>query len=239
MFTVTITGVPTEAARFTAQDDIQLSVSELVFPSGVSRTLGIQDEMMAEELASLGMAIVIAVLLVFMLLAIQFESVRHSLMVMTCIPFAVIGSFLLMFLTGTTISMVSMLGFLILIGLVVNNGILFVDTANRYRKSMSLRTALLHAGKTRLRPILMITLTTILAMLPLSLGLGSGGAQMMQGLGITVIGGLTASTVLALLLLPTFYLIIEGNPEKREARKQKKAARRQDPETPPQTPPTF
>ena len=220
LYTVSVTGVPIEAARFTAQSEIEASANELVFPAGVSLGQGFADEVMAEEFASLGIAIIIAILLVFMIMSIQFESIRHSLMVMTCIPLAVIGSLLLMFITGTTISMVSLLGFLILIGLVVNNGILFVDTTNRYRETMELQEALIHAGRTRLRPILMITLTTILAMLPLALGIGS--AEIMQGLGITVIGGLTASTLLALLLLPTFYLIIDGNSEKR-ANKKKKA----------------
>jgi multidrug efflux pump subunit AcrB len=216
-YIVSVTGVPTEAARFTAQREIEEILKGIPLPYGVSFTQSMADQMLEEELSSLGMAIFAAVLLVFMVMAIQFESVRHSLMVMTCIPFAAIGSFFLMFITGTTISMVSLLGFLILIGLVVNNGILFVDTTNKYRKTMQLHDALIHTGRTRLRPILMITLTSIFAMLPLAIGLGDG-AELMQGLGITVIGGLTASTILALLLLPTFYLLIDGNPDKRAER---------------------
>jgi len=224
LYAVTIIGIPTEAARFTAQSEIMTDVNQLVLPDGVAIGQAAMDEMMVDEFTALGMAIVIAILLVFMVMAIQFESIRHSLMVMTCIPLAVIGSFLLMFVTGTTISMVSLLGFLVLIGLVVNNGILFVDTTNRYRKDMDLQEALVLAGRTRLRPILMITLTTVLAMLPLSLGFGD---EMMQGLGVTVIGGLSASTALALLLLPTFYLIIDGNAAKRDARKQKRSEKRE------------
>lgn len=224
-YNATITAVPTDAARFTAQAEIMERVGELTLPAGVQIGQAVFDEMMVEELTSLGMAIITAILLVFMVMAIQFESIRHSLMVMTCVPLALIGSFLLMFLTGTTISMISMLGFLILIGLVVNNGILFVDTANKYRKDMDLHEALIHAGRTRLRPILMITLTTILAMLPLALGIGDN-LGLMQGLGITVIGGLSASTLLALILLPTFYLLIDGNPEKRAERKRIRAERR-------------
>jgi len=222
-YTVTITGVPIEAARFTAQSEIVAGLGNLVFPAGVELGQAAMDEMMVDEFTALGMAIAIAILLVFMVMAIQFESIRHSLMVMTCIPLAVIGSFLMMFLTGTTISMVSLLGFLILIGLVVNNGILFVDTTNRYREEMELHEALITAGRTRLRPILMITLTTVLAMMPLALGIGD---EMMQGLGVTVIGGLTASTALALLLLPTFYLIIDGNAAKRATRKQARIEKR-------------
>ncbi|MCL2356868.1 MAG: efflux RND transporter permease subunit [Defluviitaleaceae bacterium] len=224
-YTATITGVPTDAARFTAAAELNRDADELTLPAGVYIGRGMMDEMMTEELTTLGMAIITAILLVFMVMAIQFESIRHSLMVMTCVPLAVIGSFLLMFLTGTTISMVSMLGFLVLIGLVVNNGILFVDTANKYRKEMELHEALIHAGRTRLRPILMITLTSVLAMLPLALGIGDN-LGLMQGLGITVIGGLTASTALALILLPTFYLLIDGNPEKRAERKRIRAEKR-------------
>jgi len=223
-YVVTVTGTPVQAARFTARDDIELAARGLSLPGGVSLGQSTEMEMMNEEFTSLGMAIITAILLVFMVMAIQFESVRHSLMVMTCIPFAAIGSFGLMFFTGTTISMVSLLGFLVLVGLVVNNGILFVDTTNKYRQTMELRKALIRAGRTRLRPILMITLTTVLALMPLGLGIGHGG-EIMQGLGVTVIGGLTASTILALLLLPTFYLIIDGNPEKRAERKRRRSER--------------
>jgi multidrug efflux pump subunit AcrB len=224
-YTVTVTGTPTETARFSAEREILSGANDLVLPGGVSIGQNTMAEIRGEEFSSLGMAIIIAILLVFMVMAIQFESVRHSLMVMTCIPLAVIGSFLLMFLTGATINMVSLLGFLVLIGLVVNNGILFVDTTNRYRKDMELHEALIHAGRTRLRPILMITLTTVLAMMPLALGIGD--AEIMQGLGVTVIGGLTASTILALIFLPTFYLIIDGNPDKRAERKRKREEKRE------------
>ncbi|MDR0469039.1 MAG: efflux RND transporter permease subunit [Peptococcaceae bacterium] len=225
-YAVTVTGTPLHEARFTAQADIALAVSNLTLPNGVTIGQSMRQEMMSDEFASLGMAIITAVLLVFMVMAIQFESIRHSLMVMICLPFAVIGSFALMFLTETTLSMVSLLGFLILVGTVVNNGILFVDTANQYRQTMDLHAALIYAGRTRMRPILLTTLTTILSMMPLALAIGEG-TEMMQGLGVTVIGGLSASTLLGLLLLPTFYLIIDGNAEKREARRRKRAEKQE------------
>jgi len=225
-YVATVTGTPTVAAKYTAQNEIDSLVKEIELPSGTSLAQNIATEYMAEEFTSLIIAIVTAVLLVFMVMAIQFESIRHSLMVMVCIPFSVIGSFSLMYLTGTTLSMASMLGFLILVGTVVNNGILFVDTTNQYRKSMDLKTALIHTGRTRLRPILMTTLTTVLSMIPLALGIGEG-TKMMQGLGIAVIGGLTVSTLLTLLLLPTFYLMIDGNPEKRAERKEKRSEKRE------------
>ncbi|MCL2087484.1 MAG: efflux RND transporter permease subunit [Oscillospiraceae bacterium] len=224
-YAVTVTGTPRKEAIYTAPAEISLQVEQLTFPQGVSTGQGMEEEMETEELAAMGMAVLTTVLLVFMIMAVQFESIRYSLMVMLCIPFAAIGSFTFMFLSGTSVSMVSMLGFLILVGVVVNNGILFVDTANQYRKSMNLKSALVKTGKTRLRPILMTTITTILSMVPLSLGIGEG-ADMMQGLGITVIGGLTASVLLALFALPTFYLILDGNAEKREERKRRRIEKR-------------
>ena len=99
-----------------------------------------------------------------MVMAMQFESPRFSALVMICVPFSLIGSFSLLFLSGSTLSMVSLMGFLMLIGIVVNNGILFIDTTNQLRASMDAPTALITAGRTRLRPILMTTLTTILSM---------------------------------------------------------------------------
>ncbi len=218
-FVVTISCTPTQAARFIAAVEIPQTVAALALPQGVELGQSTQTEQMVEEFTSLGMAIATAILLVFMVMAIQFESIRHSVMVMTCIPFAAIGSFSLMYFTDTTISMVSLLGFLVLVGTVVNNGILFVDTTNRYRRSMELHTALVYTGRTRLRPILMTTLTTILSMLPLAFGMGDG-AEMMSSLGVTVIGGLAVSTLLTLLVLPTFYLVLDGKKASKQPRPQ-------------------
>ena len=128
-------------------------------------------------------------------------------MVMMCIPFSLVGSIFLLFIVGATISMVSLMGFLMLVGIVVNNGILYVDTVNQLKEEMPLEDALIDAGAIRLRPILMTTLTTILSMVPMGLGLGSNGA-MMQGMALVIIGGLVASTLLTLLLMPTIYLLI-------------------------------
>lgn len=179
--------------------------------------------MMGEEFGAIGGAIASAVFLVFMVMAIQFESIRYSLLVMFCIPFSLSGSFFLLMLTQCKISMVSLIGFLMLVGTVVNNGILLVDTINQNRVSMKLEDALVEAGRSRLRPILMTTLTTILSMIPMAVGWGDNGA-MMQGMAVVVIGGLTASTLLALLLLPTFYLMIckktkDGKPKKKRGKK--------------------
>lgn len=140
----------------------------------------------------------------------QFESPKFSFMVMTTIPFSLIGSFGLLKLTGVNISMTSILGFLILIGTVVNNGILYVDTVNQYRLTMNLKTALIEAGATHLRPILMTSLTTILSMIPMALAIGDSGSTT-QGLAVVNIGGLSVGVIVALFILPIYYALMNGN----------------------------
>ena len=169
-----------------------------------------RDRMMAEELSALYKAIAIAVFLVFVVMAAQFESPKFSFMVMTTIPFSLVGSFGFLKLTGVTISMTSILGFLILVGTVVNNGILYVDTVNQYRMTMDLKTALIEAGATRLRPILMTSLTTILSMIPMALAMGDSGSTT-QGLAIVNIGGLSVGVLVALFILPVYYALMNGN----------------------------
>lgn len=182
------------------------------------------DDMVIDEFTAIITAIFVAVFLIFLVMAMQFESPRFSAMVMMSIPFALIGSFGLLYITGSTLSMVSLMGVLMLVGIVVNNGILYVDTVNRLREDIPLEDALIQSGQMRLRPILMTTLTTILSMVPMSLGIGDGSV-MMQGMALIIIGGLVASTILILLLLPTFYLIIDKRSRK-EIRQEKKEAKR-------------
>ncbi len=209
-YRVTITGdVATDDARQIASLEKTLYnevVSKYLTPT-ITRASNTQNEMMAEEFANLGGAILTAIFLIFVVMAAQFESLKFSLMVMTTIPFSLIGSFGLLFLADSPISMVSLLGFLMLIGTVVNNGILYVDTVNQYRSEMDRDTALIEAGATRLRPILMTTLTTVVSMVPMALAYGDSG-QSMQGLALVDVGGLVASTILALLMLPIYYEVM-------------------------------
>ncbi|SFS21729.1 efflux RND transporter permease subunit [Enterocloster citroniae] len=187
--------------------------SEVINPnlSGTITTgVNSRDRMMQEEFSALYQAIAIAVFMVFVVMSAQFESPKFSFMVMTTIPFSLVGSFGLLKLTGVSISMTSLLGFLILVGTVVNNGILYVDTVNQYRMTMDLKTALIEAGATRLRPILMTSLTTILSMIPMALAIGSSGSTT-QGLAVVNIGGLTAGVLVALFILPIYYAIMNGN----------------------------
>ncbi len=210
-YQVTITGDFTKGIIADDQDRLETQIyKEVVVPNlstSISRAQNSMDEAMMEEFSALFGAIGLAVFLIFVVMAAQFESPKFSLMVMTTIPFSLIGSFGFLFLADATISMTSLLGFLMLVGTVVNNGILYVDTANQYRAEMDRETALIEAGATRLRPILMTTLTTIVAMIPMAAGYGDSG-EMMQGMALVNVGGLVASTVLSLLMLPVYYIIM-------------------------------
>lgn len=213
-YQVTITGdyteyVDTEDEKAVAamKNTLMDEVVKTNLKSDISIAQNAIDESMTEEIGALFQAVLIAVFLVFVVMAAQFESIKFSLMVMTTIPFALIGSFLFLFVANCKISMPSMLGFLMLVGTVVNNGILYVDTVNQYRNEMDMETALIEAGATRMRPILMTTLTTIVAMIPMCLAYGDSGEKM-QGLALVDVGGLTASTILALLMLPVYYSVM-------------------------------
>lgn len=207
-YKVAITCEAVEGYEDTAETDVKKFAADYDFPMGVSNMANSADERMMEELSALLAAIGTAVFLIFVAMAMQFESPKFSLMVMFTIPFSLIGAFGLLFVAKCKISMVSMLGFLMMIGTVVNNGILYVDTVNQLRGEMGLEKALIESGAIRMRPIMMTTLTTVLSMIPLAVGYGKSGATL-QGLALVNVGGLLASTVLSLVLLPTLYSMID------------------------------
>ena len=207
-YVVTIRANYTEKANKGTKEEVDRLVQSYL-GKDMQLAESLRSKNMREEFTDLFRAIAIAVFLVFVVMAGQFESLRFSFMVMTTVPFAMIGSFGLLWLFDATISMTSLLGFLMLVGTVVNNGILYVDTVNRYREEMSLDRAIIESGATRLRPILMTTLTTVLSMVPMAMAIGENG-KLMQGLALVDVGGLTASTLLALLLLPVYYRILYG-----------------------------
>ena len=207
-YVVTIRANYTEKANKGTKEEVDRLVHSYL-GKDMQLAESLRSKNMREEFTDLFRAIAIAVFLVFVVMAGQFESLRFSFMVMTTVPFAMIGSFGLLWLFDATISMTSLLGFLMLVGTVVNNGILYVDTVNQYREEMSLDRAIIESGATRLRPILMTTLTTVLSMVPMAMAIGENG-KLMQGLALVDVGGLTASTLLALLLLPVYYRILYG-----------------------------
>lgn len=212
-YQVTITAMFSEYSNEKTLDTLNKEVINKYLNEQVTRAMTANDESMQEEFSSLGIALLTAIFLVFVVMAAQFESPKFSVMVMTTIPFSLIGSFGLLYLANVKISMASILGFLMLAGTVVNSGILYVDTTNQYRMTMDMDSALIEAGATRLRPILMTTLTTILSMIPMALAYGDSG-ETMQGLALVNVGGLTASTILSLIMLPVYYALMSRKKKK-------------------------
>ena len=206
-YQVAITMQPQAGYERTAKEAVQAFVRGRTLPAGIELAGNVTDEMISEELGALAGAIGTGIFLIFIVMAIQFESPKYSWMVMATIPFSFIGSFGLLYLADSPISMVSMIGFLMLFGTVVNNGILYVETVNQMLAGSDLEAALTEAGAIRMRPILMTALTTVIAMLPNAFAYGKAG-KIMQGLALVNVGGLTASTILTLVLLPTFYRLV-------------------------------
>jgi multidrug efflux pump subunit AcrB len=188
-------------------DSLRLRLAGLELPDGYGITLGGEDEAIRDNNRQVAMVAFLAVFLVFVVMAIQYESVINPLVILVAVPLSLVGVGLALWLTNTPLSAPVLLGVILLAGIVVNNSILLVEYAEQYREKMhvSLEEAALHAGATRLRPILMTTLTTLFGMLPLALGIGEG-TEMMQPLAIAVIGGLSISTVLTLLVVPSTYV---------------------------------
>ncbi|MDR1571401.1 MAG: efflux RND transporter permease subunit [Clostridiales Family XIII bacterium] len=204
--------------------EIEAAVSNYPMPIGYTWSMGGEVEEMLDSFTSLFYALLLAVLLIFMILASQFESLIQPFIIMLAIPFALTGAFIALFITNTPLSLVAFLGIIMLSGIVVNNSILLIDFINQNKGVYASREdAIVNAGRFRLRPILMTALTTCLGLLPLSLGLGSG-AELQQPMGITVIGGLLFSTVITLVLVPVIYTIVDDRSERFKA---KRAARRQ------------
>lgn len=212
-YSVTVTATTTDTAKYTAASAIDSAVRGLTLPEGVAVGTGSLDSTTEEATQSVSTALLSAIFLVFLVMGIQFDSPKLSIMVMLCIPLSLVGSIGLMFLSGRPMSILGLMGFLMLVGIAVNNGIYLVDGTNQLRQTMPLGDALVEAGTTRLRPILMTTLTTIISMVPMIFSTDSG-MSMMKDMAYIIIGGLVASTALAMFLMPAFYLLIRReNPD--------------------------
>ncbi|MBN2049368.1 MAG: efflux RND transporter permease subunit [Spirochaetales bacterium] len=194
-------------------------------PFGVTLRYTGSNQEMEESFRSLFMALLLAVALVYMVMASQFESLLHPLIIMFSVPFAAIGLVAGLLITGTTFSILAFLGAILLVGIVVNNAIVLVDYINQLRGvGVSLEMAIIKGGKTRLKPILMTSLTTILGLLPMALGLGTG-SELRAPMGRAVVGGLTTSTLVTLILIPVLYWMVESRREKRKPAKKRKKKR--------------
>lgn len=190
--------------------DIDERLSGLSLPSGFSIYYGGEYEEQQKSFQELLFSLILAIVLVYMVMAAQFESLRDPLIILFSIPLAVIGIALILFLTNTTFNMQAFIGTIMLAGIVVNNAIVLIDYMNllRRRDKLLLRHAVELAGRRRLRPILMTTLTTVLGLVPMALGIGEG-AEVQAPMARVVIGGLTTSTLITLLFIPTIYTMIE------------------------------
>jgi hydrophobe/amphiphile efflux-1 (HAE1) family protein len=192
-----------------ASEAVQRVLDELPPPDGFTVRLGGQTESQRQAFADLTFAGVLALLLVYMVLASQFKSLIDPLVIMFSVPLGVTGVFLALYLTGTTLSVNSFMGVIMMVGIVVSNGVLLVDFANVLRgRGVPLREATIEAGRTRLRPILMTTIATIVGLLPMALGIGEGSETNLP-LARAVIGGLTVSTFFTLFLVPALYTALE------------------------------
>lgn len=197
----------------------QVLIDNMEIPQGVSIQLAGSYEDQQDSFKDLLMLGLLIIILVYIVMAAQFESYTYPAIIMTSLMFAFSGVFIMLYLTGHTLNVMSMIGAIMLIGIVVKNGIVLIDyiSLNRER-GMAVRSAVVHGCKSRLRPVLMTTLTTILGMVPMAVGTGQG-SELWSPMGVAVIGGLTFSTVLTLLFVPTLYCVFAGNGIKRQRRK--------------------
>lgn len=220
---ITVSAVVDGAPMSEVVASAQAEIETLDIPSGVNIQIAGSYEDQQDSFSDLLMLGVLIIILVYIVMAAQFESLTYPGIIMTSLLFAFSGVFLILWITGHTLNVMSMIGAIMLIGIVVKNGIVLIDyiTLNRER-GMSIRRAVIDGGRSRLRPVVMTTLTTILGMVPMAVGTGQG-AEMWRPMGTAVIGGLTFSTILTLLFVPVLYCVFAGNGIRNTRKKLRKA----------------
>jgi len=172
-----------------------------------------------DAFSQLGLALLVAILIVYVVMVAAFKSLRQPLLLLISVPFAATGAILLQVVSGIPLGVSSFIGLLMLVGIVVTNAIVLIDLVNQYRvRGSSVRDSIMQGASRRLRPILMTAVATIAALTPLALGVTGNGGFISQPLAIIVIGGLISSTVLTLVVLPTLYYLVEGRKERKAAR---------------------
>ncbi|MBP8691599.1 MAG: efflux RND transporter permease subunit [Sedimentibacter sp.] len=196
-----------------ASNEIEELLKDYEMPLGYSYVFGGEIEQIEETFRDLFLVMLLAIALVYMIIAAQFESLIQPLSIMFSVPLALSGGFIALFVTGLPLNVIGIIGLIILVGIVVNNAIVLVDYINnRRRRGEDRNLAIMKAGPIRIRPIMMTALTTILGLVPMSLGLGEG-AELSQSMGVVVIGGLSLSTVLTLVIVPVMYTIFDDMTE--------------------------
>ncbi|MEU4743193.1 efflux RND transporter permease subunit, partial [Actinosynnema sp. NPDC023658] len=228
----------TETAKATGSDlgaltaDLTSRLDALDLPNGASHSIGGVSADQAETFGDLGLAMLAAIAIVFLIMVATFRSLVQPLILLVSIPFAATGAIGLLLVTGTPLGLPALIGMLMLVGIVVTNAIVLIDLVNQYRRDgMPVREAVVEGGRRRLRPILMTAAATIFALLPMALGITGEGAFIGKPLAIVVIGGLISSTLLTLVLVPTLYSMVEGRKERRLARKAERPSEDREPVT--------
>ncbi|MCD5345858.1 efflux RND transporter permease subunit [Agromyces sp. S2-1-8] len=221
----TVSATPAGDDLGTASGQVQAAVNTVDLPEGTTASIGGVTADQQESFSQLGLALLAAILIVYIVMVATFRSLLQPLLLLVSVPFAATGAIALQVVTGIPLGVASLVGVLMLVGIVVTNAIVLVDLVNQYRdRGMNVRDALMHGASRRLRPILMTALATIFALLPMALGITGHGGFISQPLAIVVIGGLLSSTLLTLVVLPVLYDLVEGGRERRRARKAAKAA---------------
>ena len=206
---IAVSGTPESRSAAEIQSDIEQRMQKIEMPTGYRWDWGSNQKRRGQEFAGMGLAVFLAIALIYMLLASQFESFIHPLTILVSVPLAVIGVILALFLSGRAFGLTAFIGLLLLVGIVVKNGILLIDYTNLLRERGRTRDeAVLEASPTRLRPILMTSLAAGFGMLPLALGLGEG-SETQAPLATTVVGGLATSTLLTLFVVPCIYTLFD------------------------------
>ncbi|MEV6111792.1 efflux RND transporter permease subunit [Streptomyces sp. NPDC052109] len=225
----TVTAKPTGDNTGAISTELQSKIKALKLPAGAKAEIGGVTSDQSDAFRNLGLAMLAAIAIVFMLLVATFRSLAQPLILLVSIPFAATGAIGLLVATGTPMGVPAMIGMLMLIGIVVTNAIVLIDLINQYRRQgYGVVEAVVEGGRHRLRPILMTALATIFALLPMALGVTGEGGFIAQPLAVVVIGGLITSTLLTLLLVPTLYATLEL---RKERRAKKRAAKREAPRT--------
>ena len=220
---VTVSVIPYETSLGELADDVKAKISGITIPQGIVVKVGGDYEEQQETFADMGMLLALIVMLVFIVMASQFESLKKPFIIMMAIPFAISGVIIALWVTNTTLDMIGALGVVMLVGIVVKNGIVLVDYINLMRdRGYELNEAIALSGESRLRPVLMTAATTILGMLPMALS-RSEGSEMWIPMGIVVIGGLLVSTVVTLLVVPVLYSIMSRHGERDKEEEIRKA----------------
>ena len=215
--TITASATGDDLGALTAQ--VQEGLDGLDLPEGVRATIGGVSAEQADAFASLGLALLAAIAIVYLVMVATFNSLAQPLLLMVSVPFAATGSIAMLLITDTPLDVAAMIGMLMLVGIVVTNAIVLIDLVNQYRRrGHNVHDALIEGARHRFRPIVMTALATIGALTPMALSITGGGAFISQPLALVVIGGLISSTVLTLLLVPVLYRLVEGWSERRRAR---------------------